>query len=179
MPQSGPFDLSATYLRLRPDASVEPLAVDATFWQRLGAGELGTFHNEYLVAVHTFDADWRVWEMHPNGDEVVCLLSGAATFVLEERDGRREVALEGAAATSSCRRAPGTRPGPGAGVACSSSPPAKARRIARSTLDLRLGPRSMSLDLARNILLWCRVSNYKIGILLLNLVPYLALRIVA
>ncbi len=94
MPQSGPFDLSATYLRLRPDASVEPLAVDATFWQRIGAGELGTFHNEYLVAVHAFDADWRVWEMHPNGDEVVCLLSGTATFVLEEQDGRREVALE-------------------------------------------------------------------------------------
>jgi mannose-6-phosphate isomerase-like protein (cupin superfamily) len=94
MPQSGPFDLSATYLRLRPDASVEPLAVDATFWQRIGAGELGTFHNEYLVAVHAFDADWRVWEMHPNGDEVVCLLSGTATFVLEEQGGRREVALE-------------------------------------------------------------------------------------
>ena len=94
MPQPGPLDLSATYLRLRPDASIELLAADATFWQRIGAGELGTFHNEYLVAVHAFEADWRVWEMHPNGDEVVCLLSGAATFVLEEPGGRREVALE-------------------------------------------------------------------------------------
>ncbi len=94
MSQSGPFDLSATYLRLRADASVEPLAADATFWERIAAGELGTFHNEYLVACHAFDADWRVWEMHPNGDEIVCLLSGTATFVLEEKDGTRAIALE-------------------------------------------------------------------------------------
>ena len=80
------LDLSSTFLRLRSDASVEPLPVDATFWQRLSSGQLGTFHHEFLVTTHAFDKDWPMWEMHPNGDEVVCLLSGAATFVLE-RDG--------------------------------------------------------------------------------------------
>lgn len=89
MPESGPFDLSSTYVRLRPDASVEPLAVDDSFWERIAAGRLGTFHNEYLVTCHAFDTDWPIWEMHPNGDEIVCLLAGSVTFILE-RDGGDE-----------------------------------------------------------------------------------------
>ena len=87
--ETGPFNLLSTYLRLRSDASVEPLPVDDTFWQRIAAGQLGTFHNEYLVTYHVFDSDWPVWEMHPNGDEIVCLLTGTVTFILEqEREGR-------------------------------------------------------------------------------------------
>jgi mannose-6-phosphate isomerase-like protein (cupin superfamily) len=39
-------------------------------------------------------ADWRQYEMHPAGDEVVVLLSGAVTFVLEEAAGERRVALK-------------------------------------------------------------------------------------
>lgn len=91
--ETGPFDLSSTYLRLRGDASVEPLPVDDTFWQRIGAGELGTFHNEFLVTSHSFESDWPSWEMHPNGDEMVCLLSGTVTFVLEQEGDNREVTL--------------------------------------------------------------------------------------
>jgi oxalate decarboxylase/phosphoglucose isomerase-like protein (cupin superfamily) len=34
-----------------------------------------------------------MWEMHPNGDEVVCLLSGSATFLLEKAGGTEEIAL--------------------------------------------------------------------------------------
>lgn len=81
------LDLSSTYLRLRPDASIEPLPVGSDFWQRIAAGQLGEFHNEYLVVSHAFETDWDMWEMHPMGDEIVCLLSGSATFILE-REGR-------------------------------------------------------------------------------------------
>ncbi len=88
------LNLASTFLRLRPDASVEPLPVDDSFWRRLTAGELGDFHNEYLVALHAFDSDWPTWEMHPNGDELVCLLEGAVTFVLETADGNRAVELD-------------------------------------------------------------------------------------
>lgn len=88
MPDSGPFALSSTYVRIRPDASVEPLAVDETFWQRLVSGDLGSFHNEFLVSYHAFTEDWAQWEIHPNGDEIVCLLSGSVTLVLEPEGGR-------------------------------------------------------------------------------------------
>ena len=93
MSQSEPLDLSSTYLRLRPDASVEPLAVDSRFWQRIASGELGSFHNEYLVSCHSFETSWAVWEMHPNGDEIVCLLSGSVTFILEREQGAQAIEL--------------------------------------------------------------------------------------
>lgn len=86
--------LQSTYLRLRPDCSIEKLPVDDQFWPRLIGGGLGNFHHEYLVTSHGFDADWTNWEMHPNGDEIVALLSGEATLILEAADGvRSEVSL--------------------------------------------------------------------------------------
>lgn len=91
--QTAPFNLTSTYLRLRSDVSVEPLPVDRTFWDRLSSGQLGEFHHEYLVTSHSLESDWSVWEMHPNGDEVVCLLSGHVTFILEHREGNLEIEL--------------------------------------------------------------------------------------
>ncbi len=82
-----PDHLQSTYLRLRPDCSIEKLAVDATFWPRLMSGQLGSFHHEYLVTSYNFSSDWPSWEIHPNGDEIVCLISGCATLVLEAQDG--------------------------------------------------------------------------------------------
>ena len=92
------FDLASTFVRLGNDARVEPLAVDGKFWDRLARGELGNFHREYLVASHSFEADWPVWEMHPEGDELVCVLSGEVTFVLEQPSGLQEITLDGCGA---------------------------------------------------------------------------------
>jgi mannose-6-phosphate isomerase-like protein (cupin superfamily) len=93
MAHAVPLDFSSTYLRLRADASIEPLTVDNTLWQRIIAGQLGDFHNEFLIACGSCDADWPTWEMHPNGDEIVCLLSGAVTFVLQEAQGTQTIDL--------------------------------------------------------------------------------------
>lgn len=93
VPHAAPIDLSSTYARLRNDATVEPLPVDATFWPRLASGALGSFHHEYLVALHRFDTDWPIWEMHPHGDEVVTLISGRVTFILAAAGGSRAVPL--------------------------------------------------------------------------------------
>jgi mannose-6-phosphate isomerase-like protein (cupin superfamily) len=94
----GPHNLMTTYARLRGDTSIEPLPVNAEFWPRIMSGALGTFHHEYLVTMHEYAADWPNWEMHPNGEEIVCLLEGRVTFLLE-RDGseeRLELAEQGA-----------------------------------------------------------------------------------
>ena len=77
--------LNDTYLRLRPDASVEVLESEG-FWPKLMSGQLGDFHNEYLVTQSRFSQDWAGWEQHPLGDEFVCLLSGHVTLI-QERDG--------------------------------------------------------------------------------------------
>jgi len=80
--------LHTTFLRLTPRGSIEKLPL-AGFWPQLMRGELGDFHQEYLVSTAQYGADWPSWEMHPNGDEIVCLLSGAATMILEAPDGSR------------------------------------------------------------------------------------------
>ncbi|MET0279656.1 MAG: cupin domain-containing protein [Steroidobacteraceae bacterium] len=83
-----PLNLASTFLRLRPDSSIEPIPVDG-FWPRLMGGELGDFRHEYLVTSAQFAADWKGWEMHPHGEEIVCVLCGAARLLLEAPDGAR------------------------------------------------------------------------------------------
>ncbi len=77
------LQLESTYIRLRPNARVETLAVDNGFWPKLMRGELGDFHHEYLVTMHSYEGNWNQWEMHPHGDEIVCLISGSVNFILE------------------------------------------------------------------------------------------------
>jgi len=87
--------IHSTFLRLRPDSSIEKLPVDASFWPRLMDGKLGDFHHEYLVTCSTGGSDWQSWEIHPNGDEIVMLISGRATMILETDAGHVPVELEG------------------------------------------------------------------------------------
>src|ERR687897_2311501 len=81
------FDLATTYVQLDDGPAASPVEVDDEFWETIdrrpqlqGGRLVGTFHNS---------ADWDVWEMHPAGDEVVCLLAGAIDVVLDEPDGER------------------------------------------------------------------------------------------
>ena len=87
-------NLLSTYIRLGNDASVELLPVDETFWPRLMEGRLGNFHNEFLIASYSYNADWTTWEMHPHGNEIVILLSGAISFVFEEKSGENSIDLD-------------------------------------------------------------------------------------
>jgi mannose-6-phosphate isomerase-like protein (cupin superfamily) len=93
MPNATTPNLASTYVRLRNDVTAELLTVDATFWERISTGQLGSFHNEYLVTMHSLKSDWDMWEMHPNGDEIVCLLSGSVTFVFDQGKEHKEISL--------------------------------------------------------------------------------------
>ena len=93
MPTVQPDNIASTYLRLRPDSSIERLPFDASFWPRLMKGELGNFHHEYLVTTNTYNKDWPSWERHPLGEEIVCLLSGAVTMILERPGGNEAVSM--------------------------------------------------------------------------------------
>ena len=87
-----PFDLASTYVQLEDGPAALAVDVDDRFWEKIdhrpelhGGRLVGTFHNA---------ADWEIWEMHPAGDEIVCLLSGAIDVVLDEEHGERVVPLE-------------------------------------------------------------------------------------
>ena len=61
---------------------------------RSSTRESGQFKGCVLVSTHEFNGlDWPTWEIHPVGDEIVVLLSGAATFVLRGDDGEARVQL--------------------------------------------------------------------------------------
>ena len=97
-PAPGPYALSDTCLCLRADNSAEPIHIGNDFWQRLMSGKLGDFHHEYLVTTFAYDKDWPNWEMHPNGDEIVMLLEGKTTLVLEIDGGEKVVELNASCA---------------------------------------------------------------------------------
>jgi mannose-6-phosphate isomerase-like protein (cupin superfamily) len=87
------FNLTSDYLRLRPDCSIEPLALGSDFWPQLMSGKLGDFHHEYLVTMGSYQSDWTNWECHPKGDEIVIVLTGHAVMVLETADGEERIDL--------------------------------------------------------------------------------------
>lgn len=79
-----PPSLDSTFVVVQPDLSAVPVAVTPTLWQELDQRFDG-FRGRVLVSCFSFDSDWDTWEMHPAGDEIVCLLSGRATIELEGR----------------------------------------------------------------------------------------------
>jgi mannose-6-phosphate isomerase-like protein (cupin superfamily) len=94
-PTDATFDLADTYVQLDDGPAAIAVEVDDDFWEKVesrpelrGGRLVGAFHNT---------ADWPVWEMHPVGDEVVCLLSGAIDVVLDQEDGERVVELHAGA----------------------------------------------------------------------------------
>ena len=43
-----------------------------------------------LVSLYRFEAPWTSWEMHPAGDEVVCVVQGHMTLHQEHSDGSKQ-----------------------------------------------------------------------------------------
>ncbi|MFP2910476.1 cupin domain-containing protein [Pyxidicoccus sp. 3LFB2] len=93
-PKPAAKSLSSTYVHLRDDKSAADVEVTPTFWQELGSGERPGLDAGRLLMQLDSTEDWPTWEMHPAGDEVVFLISGAVEFVLEV-DGKEQcVALK-------------------------------------------------------------------------------------
>jgi oxalate decarboxylase/phosphoglucose isomerase-like protein (cupin superfamily) len=81
-----------TFVVLGPDQSAVPVDVTPTVYQELDR-RFDAFKRHLLVSSYRFEGDWPTWEIHPHGDEIVVLLSGAAEFVLDEAGGHRRVRL--------------------------------------------------------------------------------------
>jgi quercetin dioxygenase-like cupin family protein len=76
------MNLDSTFVVLHPDQSATAIEFTPTLFEELGRRFEG-FKGRVLVSGFSFDSDWPVWERHPAGDEIVCLLSGRARLVLE------------------------------------------------------------------------------------------------
>ena len=97
MANQSALNINSTYLRLKPNGMADKLPAGPEFWPNLIAGKLGDFHNEYLVVISSFDQNWPTWERHPNGDEMIFLMSGAVDFILETEQGEQVVEADAVA----------------------------------------------------------------------------------
>ena len=98
---NGTIDLFKNYLLVEPDGTTALLPGGGDFWSQLMSGNatdpgirrLMGSEKGRLLSASSMGADWTNWEMHPAGDEILFMLEGKATFVLDLADGLREVAL--------------------------------------------------------------------------------------
>ena len=85
------LSLFETYLHLKDGPDVGLIEVGPDFWAKIQTRT--DLEQGRMVMAFSFDADWATWEMHPEGDEIVVLLSGAIELVPEEPTGERTLEL--------------------------------------------------------------------------------------
>ena len=76
------LNIQQDFVVLDADKQATPVEFNPQLFADLDTNFNG-FKGCELIASFNFDADWPTWEMHPNGDEVVMLLSGEAELVLQ------------------------------------------------------------------------------------------------
>lgn len=86
----GPHSLDLTRVVFGPGGAATLKAVSPAFYQELDA-EFQGFRDHVLIQVFRFDEAWPSWEVHPQGDEFVYLLSGDTDLLLRTDDGERSV----------------------------------------------------------------------------------------
>jgi quercetin dioxygenase-like cupin family protein len=75
--------LESTYVHLRDDRSAATVDVTESFWPELTSGGRPDLEAGRLVMTFEFASSWPTWERHPAGEELVILIGGRATLVLE------------------------------------------------------------------------------------------------
>lgn len=95
------IDPAKNYLLLEADGTAVLLPGGGEFWGQLMSGNatdpgirrLMGSEKGRLLSMLSMRADWTNWEMHPAGDEILFMLEGKATFVLDLSGGLTEIAL--------------------------------------------------------------------------------------
>jgi mannose-6-phosphate isomerase-like protein (cupin superfamily) len=73
--------LASNFIVLNSVQIATEVPVTPNIYEELDAN-FGQFKACLLVSEYTFSSDWTSWEMHPNGDETLYLISGEATLLL-------------------------------------------------------------------------------------------------
>ena len=81
MPNSLPT--TPVHLGLGATIVVEPPFTGMDWYEAYGARHQEDGKEGRLVSMHTFDAPWDSWEMHPVGAELVLCTGGSITLVQE------------------------------------------------------------------------------------------------
>jgi mannose-6-phosphate isomerase-like protein (cupin superfamily) len=90
------FDPLKTYVHLEEGGGARLVEVAEDFWSKIG--ERTDLQAGRLVTAFRMTDDWSVWEMHPAGEELVVLLSGAIDLFLQTDGGEPIVEMRERAA---------------------------------------------------------------------------------
>ncbi|MCC2973318.1 cupin domain-containing protein [Massilia sp. IC2-476] len=90
------IDPQHTYVHLADDGKAHQVSGDS-FWQ-LPPEAFDSFGKGWLVSEFLFTEDWPTWEMHPQGEEFVYLLSGAVELLLDRGNEVETILLNGSGA---------------------------------------------------------------------------------
>lgn len=85
---------SEVYFLLNEAGAINEIEGGEKFWS-LPEEELNRIADGWMISEFEFDSDWQNWEMHPNGDEIVYILSGSVDFLLEENGGVKKIEVRG------------------------------------------------------------------------------------
>lgn len=78
------------HLGLGATAIVQPAFTgDLSWYDDYGTRHAADGAEGRIVGMHTFTANWDVWEVHPQGSEVVLCIDGEMTLHQEKLDGSR------------------------------------------------------------------------------------------
>ncbi|SHL87844.1 cupin domain-containing protein [Rhodanobacter sp. OK091] len=86
-------EILGTYLHVCDGGKTDAISVSDSFWEELAGGAYPQLDQGRLMSAFTFSEPWSTWERHPAGEELVMLLSGTATIVLEDSGQERAVQL--------------------------------------------------------------------------------------
>lgn len=78
-------DFTIEYVSLGAGGALQTFEGGDAFWN-LSAEKFDEIGKSWLITEFEFTEDWQTWEMHPHGEEIVYLLSGAMDLTLD-RDG--------------------------------------------------------------------------------------------
>jgi mannose-6-phosphate isomerase-like protein (cupin superfamily) len=88
-----PFkDFTENYASLCKNGDIDLFEGGDKFWM---SDDLDKIGENWLITEFHFEEDWKTWEMHPNGEEIVYMLSGAMDLMLEKDNEVQIIELRG------------------------------------------------------------------------------------
>jgi mannose-6-phosphate isomerase-like protein (cupin superfamily) len=102
VPEQQPFDLSRTYLSIDDDGVGTPINVTNTFWQELISGQRQV--GRWLMGAAVTQESPKNWDLHPEGECILILLSGSIDVIIDAPDGEHVVQLRHAGDSCSVPR---------------------------------------------------------------------------
>lgn len=92
--KTGPHSLSDVRAVFTPNMAIVQHPADTPDFYASLDRDFGGFKDHALISEFSFDADWGMWEMHPNGDEFIYLLEGAIDMIWRTADGEHTARLD-------------------------------------------------------------------------------------